>query len=115
METRKIAKEYRLTHWMQVLQECKASGQNITEFCQSREISKNQYFYWQRKLREEACAKLAIQEGTSNLAPVGWMQLGQEKEMTSTLDIKISGCYITVNPKTDSELLQKVCRALRTL
>lgn len=58
MDTRKVAAEYRLSQWMRVIKEQQCSGQNIKDFCLEKGISKNAYFYWQRKLRKAACAEL---------------------------------------------------------
>lgn len=115
MDTRKVAEEYRLSQWMQVIQEQKCSGQNIKEFCEDKGIKKNRYFYWQRKLRQATCEGLIKSEEPAELVPMGWMQLEAKQGTKTTLDIEIGGCHITVDEKTDPELLKKVCRILRAL
>ncbi len=117
MDVQKVATQYRLSQWAKVIQERQDSGQNIKEFCQATGISKRQYFYWQRKLRNAACTELAIQEKSVDSIPSGWMQLApvQAPQMKATLDIEISGFHISVNAGTDSELLKKVCRVLGSL
>lgn len=117
MNTRKVATEYRLSQWTQIIQKQMDSGQNIKDFCQSTGISKNAYFYWQRKLRESACAELTKTEELRNIVPSGWMELEskQVQHAKEGLDIEINGCHITVNANTDPELLEKVCRTLRSL
>ncbi len=120
MDTKKVTAEYRLSQWMQVIQERQASGQSIKDFCQAMGISKNAYFYWQRKLRKAACTELAKNtEEPMNIVPSGWIQLtpkqAQSQQMKATLDIEISGCHITVNAETNPKLLKKVCRVLRLL
>lgn len=115
MDTKRITAEYRLTQWMQVIHERQACGQNIKEFCQERGISRNAYLYWQRKLRKEACTKLLTPGEIPDPAPGGWMQLACVNETKPKLDIEISGCHVTVDHKTDPELLKNICRILRTL
>ena len=63
MNTREIAKEYRLAHWAQKMQERTALGMNIKEFCEHIGICQNTYHYWQRRVRVAACEQL------NNLAP----------------------------------------------
>jgi hypothetical protein len=41
MDTQKVTAEYRLLHWMKVIQEQQNSGQSIKEFCESTGISRN--------------------------------------------------------------------------
>jgi putative transposase len=115
MDTQKVTAEYRLLHWMKVIQEQQNSGQSIKEFCESTGISRNAFFYWQRKLRKAACAELAKLEKPVNYIPEGWIQLGQDQKVKSTLDIEVGGCRVTVDESTDPELLKKVCRVLRVL
>jgi putative transposase len=117
MDTQKVASEYRLAQWAQVIEARLSSGQNIKDFCQTAGISKNAYFYWQRKLRKKACTELAKTEEPRNIVPSGWMQLEpkQVQHIKEALDIEISGCHVTVNAETDPELLKKVCRTLKSL
>lgn len=115
MNTRKVAAEYRLSQWVHVIQEQKCSGLNIKEFCQEKGLNRNAYFYWQRKIRKATCEGLLKLGETTDIVPVGWMQLEKKQATGTTLDIEIGGCHITVDEKTDPELLKKVCRILRVL
>lgn len=117
MDTKKVTSEYRLSQWAQVIQTRLGSGQSIKDFCKAAGISKNAYFYWQKKLREAACTEFENAEAPNNIVPSGWMQLNpkQEQHEKEVLSIEINGCHVTVNAETDPELLKKVCRALRSL
>ena len=115
MDIQKVTADYRLSQWMQVIQERQCNGQSIKDFCQEKGISKHAYFYWQRKLRKAACMEFSNLEEPVNCVPEGWMQLAQGQEIKTTLDIEIGGCRVTVDAKTDPELLKKVCRILRVL
>lgn len=117
MDTQKVATEYRLSQWVQVIQAQQVSGQNIKDFCLAAGISRNAFFYWQRKLRKMACTELAKVEEPRNIVPNGWVQLAppQPQQTKATLDIDINGCRVTADADTDPELLKKVCRVLRSL
>jgi putative transposase len=99
------------------MQERRNSGQSIKDFCQSAGISRNAYFYWQKKLREAACTELAETKVSKSAAPEGWMQLdsGPARQTAEVLLVEISGCRISVTADTDQNLLRKVCLALRSL
>ena len=58
MDTKQITTEYKMTQWVQVMKDRTASGESIRQYCQSRGISRDAYFYWQKKLREAACEQL---------------------------------------------------------
>ncbi|NLV51635.1 MAG: IS66 family insertion sequence element accessory protein TnpB [Clostridiales bacterium] len=119
MNTREVAAEYRMAQWTQTIQARVQSGQSIKEFCASAGISRNAYFYWQRKLREAACiGHMTVQNRENGLVPNGWTQLSETTPSTvtvGTLTVEVSGCHITATAETDLELLAKVCRALRSL
>ncbi len=117
MDTKIITKEYRLSQWAQTIQMQRDSGQNIKDFCQSTGISKNAYFYWQRKLREAACSELAKSNNSKSLVPSGWAQFtaSETSNAENALTIEVGGCHISVNAGTDPKLLAKVCHVLRSL
>jgi putative transposase len=119
MDTREVAAEYRMAQWTQTIQARVQSGQSIKEFCASEGISRNAYFYWQRKLREAACiGHMTMQNCENGLVPNGWRQLAETDPATvaaGALTVEVSGCHITATAETDLELLAKVCQALRSL
>jgi putative transposase len=119
MNTREVAAEYRLAKWAQTIQARIEGGQSIKEFCEASRISRNTYFYWQRKLREAVCSEIqnTTTKAKNNLIPNGWAQLESEEtdHAEAAVTIEVSRCRITATAKTDLELLARVCRALGTL
>jgi len=124
MNTREIAKEYRLSHWAEILHERNASGKSIRAYCESVRICENVYYYWQRKLREAACTELEArtqerpaEDGVRSLVPNGWAvcESANEREKKESVMIEIGKCRVLVDTETDTELLGKVCRTLMSL
>jgi len=58
MDTREVAKEYRITQWGHIIRARNESGLSIKAFCVGEGIHESVYYYWQRKLREVACERL---------------------------------------------------------
>ena len=86
MNTREIAAEYRLSHWAEVIRERKESGLSVRAFCKNAGFHENIYFYWQRKLREEACGELSkIQDQLVRMAPAGFTEVKLAAEPALTL------------------------------
>jgi len=121
MDTRRIAKEYRLHQWSQIMQERSGSGLSIKEFCKQRGIHQNTYYYWQRKLRNAASEKMMgieAQETSDSsevgLVPKGWAvcEQGPPKGSPSIIPIKIGKCQVLTDEHTSPEALDKVCRVL---
>lgn len=78
MNTRKVAAEYRLAHWTQIMRRKKESGLSVKVFCENEGLHENIYYYWQRKLREAACAQMAEMQSEQvqvNLVPSGFAEL----------------------------------------
>ena len=123
MNTRKIASEYRLSQWAEILRERGASGQSIKEFCKTAGFHENVYYYWQRKLREAACEELAARaqteavKGETSLVPRGWTICETAEPATSgkALVVEIGAYRVRVETDTDPELLAKVCQVLISL
>ncbi len=118
MDTRKVATEYWMVQWGQIIQARVQSGQSIKDYCAAAGISRNTYFYWQRKLRQATCAELAVREGETEtgLVPDGWARLEPAvSAQSNAVNIEINGCRVEVTGETDPELLARVCRTLKTL
>jgi putative transposase len=117
MNTQKIAKEYRLSQWAQIIQARKESGKSVKDFCEDAGVNRNAYFYWQRKLRETAYKNLKEAEESKDVVPGGWVRLSPVKPQYADdgILIEINGCHITVKGNTDLELLKNVCVMLRSL
>ena len=49
-----VRNTYQMENWSALIQECNASGLRNREFCQQRGISEKRYYYWLRKLRNQA-------------------------------------------------------------
>ena len=117
MDTRKATTEYRMAQWGQMVATRQASGQSIQEFCATTGVSRNTYFYWQRKLRESACRELATRGEEEAVVPNGWARIAEPKAECAAEDvsIEVGGCRVTATENTNLELLAKICQALRAL
>lgn len=120
MGAREATHVYRLHHWAEKIGQCHNSGMTVTAWCESQNINIKSYYYWQKQVREAASAELMKAQNCNSekgLVPNGWAQVSEPALSTceNVLTIEISGCRITANEKTDSELLTKVCRILRSL
>ena len=107
-----------MAQWAQAVQERVANGESIRAYCQRTGISRNTYFYWQRRLREAAVRQMP---GTSTapsraLAPSGWAICEETKAAgESGITVEIGKCRVAVGADASSEQLAKVCRVLMSL
>lgn len=115
MNTRGVAAEYRLTQWSQVMQERMAQGESITAFCENRGISKNTYFYWQRKIREAACEQLALTQSNANnrLPSFAEVKVSQSSaEQLGQIQIEYNGIQMIMDSSYPPDKLAVLIREL---
>jgi len=98
MDAQKVTAAYRQAHWLKV---------NVSAYCKELGVSENTYYYWQRKLREEACT--AIMEAQMDAkadesAPAGWARCERMTPKTSRnqttpngIEIQIGKCRVNIN------------------
>jgi len=94
MDTRKMAAEYRLRHWAQIMRERKESGLSVKAYCEQAGFHENNYFYWQRKLRESASEQLAamgVESTETGLIPRGFAEVKLQEEHMRLQRSDISG------------------------
>ena len=68
MDMRKIRQKVSLQEWEERIHARQLSGQTVAAWCEAHRISIHAYYYWLRKLREEA-VKLAGEPSTAALVP----------------------------------------------
>jgi hypothetical protein len=113
MNTRKIASEYRLSHWSGVLQERNASGLSIKEFCETAGLHENEYYYWQRKLREAACEQRGIPGFTEIRLAEGPREISSKETVESgQLCVEANGIHITADSSYPADKLAVLLREL---
>lgn len=55
MDTRKIDNETKMQQWMEIIRECRSSGQSIRSWCIEHDVNEKRYYYWLRKVSTAAC------------------------------------------------------------
>lgn len=117
MDTRKMASAYRLSQWSEAVQERVSKGESIKDFCERKGISRNTYFYWQRKLREAASLLPVVNTPESGaIIPSGWAICAAEaKQKDGQMTIEIGQLRVSMGADVSPAQLEKVCRVLMRL
>ena len=53
MSSKSIIDQAKLANWASLFSDQKASGLSVTEWCLQNNISKNKFFYWKRKPKDD--------------------------------------------------------------
>lgn len=52
MGAREATHAYRMQRWMEIISQCRNSGETVKAWCESQGVNPKTYYYWQRKVRE---------------------------------------------------------------
>ena len=70
MNAKELETQHNLKKWEAIIKECRSSGMKILQWLEINNISKDQYYYWQRKLKETCIDTLERQVATFEELPV---------------------------------------------
>lgn len=108
-ETRLAVRESRIQHWTKIFEDRINSGHSTKEYCNIHGISKDQYYYWLRKVREAALEENRIQFVEIKDAPA----VLPEIEFKGVLSVRIKDAVIEIDESASQVLIEKTIRALR--
>lgn len=118
-KTTTIAEHYRLQQWAAQIKDCqnRPEGMRITEWCIQNGITKGNYYYRLRRVREAYLNGLSKENGLQDIVPVDAHFLCQTRPTPEALfqglDISLAGCSIHVAETTSMKLLSAVLEVIR--
>ena len=59
--TQLVTKQISLQQWTAIIRDRQQSGMKVDEYCQSRGITRDMYFYWLRKVKKAALDSSGIE------------------------------------------------------
>lgn len=121
MDTKQIKHQYHLSKWMPIVQECRTSGMTVKAWCLENNVNEKQFFYWQRRVREELCTSVQVPEKEHKQNPTIFAQLPIQDNHKGTpqsnlfkpdLVISIGDYRLELANQTSHELLEAVLKVL---
>lgn len=70
MNAKELETQHNLKKWTAIIKECRSSCMKILQWLEINNISKDQYYYWQRKFKETCIDTLERQAATFVELPV---------------------------------------------
>lgn len=70
MNAKELETQHNLKKWAAIIKECRSSGMKILQWLEINNISKDKYYYWQRKLKETCIDTFERQAATFVELPV---------------------------------------------
>lgn len=111
MDDRASVSQVRMQQWANIIRNQKESGLTIDAFCEANNISKNRFFYWQKKIRETA-----IQAVGNRFVEVTTPVNNHSDEFfpkSGCIGISLNDAVLTVDNNVSTELLARVIGVLK--
>lgn len=96
---------YRAETWATLIQECNNSGLTKREFCLQRGISEKSYYYWLRKLRNQA----------TKTAESHLIKLDPSQTEEDILHIRYHGAELRLPSGVDMDVVVALLRSIQML
>lgn len=112
----KITHEMRLMKWTSIIRECRSSGMTVKSWCLENNVNEKQFYYWQRRVREEAYG--ALEKAESYRQP-NFVQLSVPADTSKNtpsfmadMIIHIGNNVLELSNNVSEELLLKVFKVM---
>ena len=110
-DTRLATKQIRIKEWSMIFKDRIESGMRVDDFCKSRGISRDAYYYWLRKVKDAAIEAYGVKfvdlkEPKQLPAPTKTESV--EKNFIPQASITIGKMNISVNSNTPKELIKNL-------
>ncbi len=121
MSSNSLIKQAKLKNWSLRISDQKTSGLSVTEWCSQNNVSKNMFFYWKRKLKDEAISQM-IPEIVPLSMPAPIPTLTEESCTTcatfkpaSCARIYINGISIEIDSSASDSFITTLIKAVRNV
>ena len=117
--TTAMAVQYRLQEWAEQIRECqnRPAGMSVVDWCASHGITKANYYYRLRRVRQVCLENLPPETPTQQIVPVPPCLLHQETQDDTDarpgLSVSVNGLSIHVTESTPMPLLAAVLKVVR--
>lgn len=113
MNTKLATRQIRLNEWAAIIKDCKASGQKVDIYCEQHGLSRDAYYYWQRKVKEAALKQPGFVELPALTEERSVNTVNKDTSAFETqMLIRTNGIEICVNENSPSELISRVMKLL---
>ncbi len=122
MDAQEVKRQYHLSKWRPIVQKCRTSGMTVKAWCKENNVSEQQFFYWQRRLREELCTSIQIPKNEHKehqptiFAPIPVRNHHKETLQSASfipdLVISIGDYRLELKNQTSPELLEALLKVI---
>lgn len=112
----KITHEMRMANWTKLIQDCLSSGLSKKEWCLQNHVNEKLFYYWQRKIREEAYENQVVSKPVKQEAYFVEVPSLPKVQASITANISakilVNGSTIEIVDSASDEFLHRLLGAL---
>ena len=108
-----LVKEIKQQRWLQLVYDCRQSGQSKRSWCRENGVSYSSYMRWQKVIREQAADAVLVPEEHAivPIRPAGEMSPSLE-DTSQQIQIRKENLVITLPATVEPEYLAAVVQSL---
>lgn len=106
-----VAHNVKLAKWNEIISERLESGLTVDEYCKEHNVTKNAYYYWLRKCRENALSECG--NAFAELGANSFNSSSLSDSFDSQAVLEINGIRISVSDRTSRNLLAMIVEVSR--
>lgn len=116
MNAKQIKHNLKIAEWTRLIQERQASGLTVESWCEKTGTSRDQYYYWLRRVRNAACT--AIEERVSasmdppEMPSFAKVNINSIPPRESGINIQFREVNIRISPESNTEHVHIVLEAM---
>jgi len=104
---------------MEIICECRGSGQTIAAWCANHNVNEKSYYYWLKQVRQAACNSLpALGSSNNQIVPVKLpfplMETGSvAKESAAAIIVRLGSVTLELHNGAAPTLIEYILKALQ--
>lgn len=113
-----VKTKFRLEQWTQLIQDQRSSGMSVKAWCQQTQIKETSYYYWLKRIRQQACSKEIVATQLEPDGPVTFAKLPISLGKTNrspAMVINLPSASIEVMDGAAPETIEAVLLAMKVL
>ena len=113
-----VKTKFRMEQWIQLIQDQQVSGLSIKAWCQRTQIKETSYYYWLKRIRQQACSQKMATTQLELDGPVTFAKLPINLEKTNrgpAVVINLPTASIEVMDGAAPETIEAVLLAMKVL
>ena len=120
MTTKEVTHQYRLHRWVEIIQECRSSGQPVASWCSNHNVRESSYYYWLKKVRLAACESLpALRTSEQEIVPLNIPAPIRDgvktPDVNSAIIVRVGSVTLELHNGASATLIENTLRALNNV